>query len=281
MFSLITVCLELILPPAVSTGHWNIPLSTRLRVPDFWSWSGSHAVSSCYFYFFSFIGIPLIDQRSQTLWRDCFTIWVTRHQAWSRFPPSWEPSFEVVFWPRFDMALWSSKKKKTLKWLQEYIEKPIMLNKRRRWFYSSREKLPLVRTAASWFLVSTNLIWILGSNFILSNSQSRATLWVLETCLIVGLRPSIIILMTASVSTKKYNWDSPWEEECVCLWKHNPHQRVDQPYAFFWHFGSWFWNGQSHQFPGCQYGWVGQCCWFNVVPQSPCAKDQEQVTIHT
>ena len=36
------------------------------------------------------------------------------------------------------------------------------------------------------------LIWILGSKLILSNNQSRATLWVLETCLIVGLLPFII-----------------------------------------------------------------------------------------
>ena len=32
-----------------------------------------------------------------------------------------------------------------------------------------------------------------GSKLILSRNQSRATLWVLDTCLIVGLRPSIII----------------------------------------------------------------------------------------
>ena len=38
-----------------------------------------------------------------------------------------------------------------------------------------------------------------------SNSQSRATLWVLETCLIVGLLPFIIILITASLSSNTYN----------------------------------------------------------------------------
>ena len=55
--------------------------------------------------------------------------------------------------------------------------------------------------SASWFLVSTYLIWILGSKLILSNNQSRATLWVLDTCLIVGLLPLIIILITASLSS--------------------------------------------------------------------------------
>ena len=42
------------------------------------------------------------------------------------------------------------------------------------------------------FLVLMHLIWILESRLIRSNSQSRATLWVLETCLIVGLLPSLI-----------------------------------------------------------------------------------------
>ena len=42
-----------------------------------------------------------------------------------------------------------------------------------------------VRMSASWFLDSTYLIWTLW----VSNNQFRATLWVLETCLIVGLLP--------------------------------------------------------------------------------------------
>ena len=33
----------------------------------------------------------------------------------------------------------------------------------------------------------------------------RATLWVLETCLIVGLLTFMIILITASLSSKMYN----------------------------------------------------------------------------
>ena len=61
-------------------------------------------------------------------------------------------------------------------------------------------------------LVSMCLIWILGSRLILSNNQSRATLWVLETCLIVGLLPFQIILITASLSSNTYNKAS-WREE--------------------------------------------------------------------
>ena len=43
------------------------------------------------------------------------------------------------------------------------------------------------------------------SRLILSNNQSKATLWVLDTCLIVGLLPFIIILITASLSSKTDN----------------------------------------------------------------------------
>ena len=70
--------------------------------------------------------------------------------------------------------------------------------------------------SASWFLVSIYLIWILGSRLIRSNNQSRATLWVRETCLIVGLLPFIIILITASLSSNTYNkasWLTDWTFE--------------------------------------------------------------------
>ena len=70
--------------------------------------------------------------------------------------------------------------------------------------------------SASWFLVSMFLIWIFGSRLIRSNNQSSATLWVLETCLIVGLLPLMIILITASLSTKTYNkasWCEDWTFE--------------------------------------------------------------------
>ena len=66
--------------------------------------------------------------------------------------------------------------------------------------------------SASWFLVSMYLIWILGSELIPSNNQSRATLWVLETCLIEGLLPFLIILITASLSSITYNKASLREE---------------------------------------------------------------------
>ena len=59
--------------------------------------------------------------------------------------------------------------------------------------------------SASWFLVSMYLIWILETKLIRSNNQSRAPLWVLETCLIVVLLPFLIILITASLSSNTHN----------------------------------------------------------------------------
>ena len=53
--------------------------------------------------------------------------------------------------------------------------------------------------------VSELMFGAIVTNLILSNNQSRATLWVRETCLIVGLRPLIIILITASLSSKTDN----------------------------------------------------------------------------
>ena len=95
-----------------------------------------------------------------------------------------------------------------LKWLT--------LNKHKRWFHSSRAEFPLVSMSASFFLVSRNLIWIFGSNLIRSNNQSRATLWVLETCLIVGLPPFKTLLITASLSSNtnnKASWCENWTFE--------------------------------------------------------------------
>ena len=71
----------------------------------------------------------------------------------------------------------------------------LMLNKHKRWFHASRVNFPFVNMSASWFLVSMYLIWMMESKLIRFNNQSRATLWVLETCLIVGLLLFMIILI--------------------------------------------------------------------------------------
>ena len=102
-----------------------------------------------------------------------------------------EPSLEVLFWLLFAMARCFQFERK--KRLRENVEKFMIFNKPRRWFHSSLVKLPLINMSASWFLVPTYLIWILESRLIRSNNQSSATLGVLDTCLIVGLLPLMII----------------------------------------------------------------------------------------
>ena len=112
-----------------------------------------------------------------------------------------------------------------LKWL--------MLNKHKRWFHSSRVKIFLVGMSASWFLVSTCLIWIFGSKLILSKNQSKATLWVLDTCLMFGL-PLMIILITASLSSKLYNWSIPWENcALVVTWSTHDNWSTSQVKLLF------------------------------------------------
>ena len=44
-----------------------------------------------------------------------------------------------------------------------------------------------------------------------SYQTTNATLWVLDTCLIVRLLPFMIFLITASLSSKMYTWPSNWE----------------------------------------------------------------------
>ena len=65
------------------------------------------------------------------------------------------------------------------------------------------------------FLVSTYLIRFLGSKLILSINSSGTTLWVLDTCLIVGLRPLIFILMTATLSLENVQLTLTLRRMCV------------------------------------------------------------------
>ena len=88
----------------------------------------------------------------------------------------------------------------------------LMFNKHKSLFHSSRVKFPFVSMSASWFLVSMYLIWISGPKPTQPNNQSRATLWVLETCLIVRPLRFMIILITASLSSNTNNEASRREE---------------------------------------------------------------------
>ena len=59
-----------------------------------------------------------------------------------------------------------------------------------------------------------SLDWPQIPNFLLAFAIGEPSLEVVssDTCLIVGLRPLIIILITASFSSQVYNWDSLWEQ---------------------------------------------------------------------
>ena len=88
-----------------------------------------------------------------------------------------------------------------------------MSNKHKRWFHSSRVKFPFVNMSSSWFFGVNVFDLDLGVQIdSTSNNQSWATLWVLETCLFVWLLPFMIILITASLSSKIFNKAS-WREE--------------------------------------------------------------------
>ena len=159
-YSLITLFLDLgqLFPGA--TGAFSC--STRLRISDFWSWSGSPTVSRAYFHFFSLIGIHRIDQIRQTLRRVFLTPQAAHHQInWSRLRGNWWSRLchrRAFIWSRLLTSFWHGAlysnlivRKKSHKWPQENITKLIMLNKQRRLHHSWREKLSLVRMSASWF----------------------------------------------------------------------------------------------------------------------------------
>ena len=54
-----------------------------------------------------------------------------------------------------------------------------------------------------------------GPNWFDRKNQSRATLWVWDACLVVGLLPLMIILITASLSSNTYNKAS-WRADWTC-----------------------------------------------------------------
>ena len=111
-----------------------------------------------------------------------------------------------------------------------------------------------------------------------SNNQSRATLWILDTCLQLTIQEHLCEFLTHVSS-----WDfvfslSFWSqlhcvqnctaetycEKNVCFWKRDPPHSLGQPSVFWWHVGSWFRNQEPPQFPGGWYVWVEFCHWFNV-----------------
>ena len=101
------------------------------------------------------------------------------------------------------------------KWLRENVERFMMWNRCKRLFHSSRVKLPLVHKSVIWFLMSTYLIWILGSKLIPLNNQSTATRCVPDICLMVGLLPFYDHLDNSFVVLKNVSTRFTMRRVCV------------------------------------------------------------------
>ena len=143
----------------LDAASWLCSLAWSLRVLVQTSWQGA-------------LGIPvLFDAIGLCTVEELVAACVTRFNVGFDFatilssPLSSCILFAIVSRQLVELKFWEQQIK--LFWL--------MLNKWRRWFQSSRVTLPLVRMSASWCLVSTYLIWILGSRLILSNKLCGAS----------------------------------------------------------------------------------------------------------
>ena len=145
----------------------------------------------------------------------------------------------------------------------------------RRLFHSSRVKFPFVKMSAIWCLVSMYLIGILRSKLILPNNQSRATLRVLDTCLIGGLIPLNIILITASWCSNTYNKALDWKnftfESTLSTWNKS---ELLRGWSFALILGALAWRSAMQEVTLCWWilGFLGLVMWlmehfFYQIPQ--------------
>ena len=116
----------------------------------------------------------------------------------------------------FEAVLWTFAALKGKMAAREKREAFIMLNNWRSWFQSSRVKVSLVRMSASWLWVSTYLTFIFrGPDGCCRPTSPEPLCGCREACLIVGLLPFIIILITASWSLNMYNRGTMVRKICV------------------------------------------------------------------
>ena len=116
---------------------------------------------------FLLVVIHRMDWRSRSLWRDTFFALTAHHQIGGSDICHWRPTTRVWVLSSFrhgaNHNALSGLRERTFEIAWTRICRKTHYVEYRRWFHSSFEKLPLVRMSASWFLVSTNLTWILGS----------------------------------------------------------------------------------------------------------------------
>ena len=89
----------------------------------------------------------------------------------------------------------------------------LMLNKHRRWFHSSRVKVQLVSMPASWFFGVNVFDLDFGVQIDSIKQPIKSKSVSSGIMLIVVLLPFMIILITASLSSKKYK--ASFREECT------------------------------------------------------------------
>ena len=206
----------------VPGGLENLLLSTHLRIFDFRFRITLLPVSWCLADSFSFIVIHRIDSISRTWWRSFLLALAVHHQIqrccfccrWATVRGCFPSSFRHGTNHNVLSNLWERTLENGCK-------------------NTSRNTLHWTNTAGDSIHFSRNFLWsecprfgfcfqqiwfgfLVPNWFCQTNNQPRATLWVFDTCLTVRLRPLINILITASLSSKMYNWDSPWEE-CVLV----------------------------------------------------------------
>ena len=142
-----------------------------------------------------------------------------------------EPSFEVVFCPRFDMTPdtvrsvnWE--RESFLKWPQEYVDKLKMLSKQ-------RKVVPFISWETS---VGQNVSeLVLGVNIF--NLDLGFQNWFCRTTnpeQLCGFWTHVSLLGFVLCTTDFHLGKN------ACWWARCPHQIFDQPSAFFCQLGSWF-----------------------------------------
>ena len=212
-------------------GIWTVSffLSPRLRTFGFWILGDPHKSPSACIITLSFIVVPRIDQMSHVVRRMLLRApraaqhqvyrFCLRGNCWSWLCHRW-----TFTGSRFLTSLWHGallfpdriRKKNAEVSAREHrethhveqTEKVIPLVTR---------KTPLVRMSAGWFFGVNIFDLDLGFKNCFCRTTNQAQLCgFLTRVLIVGLRPLILILITASLSSDLYNWDSFWEE-CVLV----------------------------------------------------------------
>ena len=256
---LFTPYLGLILLSQFPGGLKNLLLSTHLRIFDFRFWITELPVSWCLAGSFSFIVIPRIDSRSQKLDEEVSSL------NWLRITRFTSLAFAVGDHRSRSCSVLAST------WHQSQYA--LQLQRQNYWNgYKNTSRNS--RMSAIW----CEKIWFgfWGPNWSCqtTNQEQLCEFWT-------HVSSSDFVLQLSFWSRLRSLQRCTTEiqlEKNVCWWVRNPLHSTAQPFVFFWHVGSWFWNQELPQFPGGSFVWVEPCCQLNVTLQSPCPKDRGQVT---